>query len=104
VELPLSDYLRWEFETYKISAKYGERILVADITNDRDNSIAKQSVDFNMFDTYAVLIPTYDSGGLLNGALLIDRVEYVQQFAKFAREMIARSEPLAMFEREQKLE
>jgi hypothetical protein len=104
IELPLSAYLKWEFETYKISAKYGERILVIDLTDGEFGSEFKQSMDFNLFDDVAVLVPTYDSGGKLDGAFLIDDPEHVERFGNFSRELIKRSEPLAVFERRQHLE
>jgi len=99
VELPLSLYLSWEFKTYKISARYGERILIADFTAEDKSDDVVSAPDFILFDSFAVLIPEYDVDGLLKGARLIEGGQEVAKFKTIAHKLLSLSVPLAIFER-----
>ncbi|WKZ57688.1 MAG: hypothetical protein QY326_03215 [Bdellovibrionota bacterium] len=99
MELPLTPYLNWEFLTYQVTARFGQRILVTDITNDAPSSqIAKES-DFLIFDNKAVLAHDYSRDGLLQGAWLIEDPQAVERYVHFFQEARARSIPLGAFER-----
>lgn len=64
VEPPLSTYLRFEFETYRISAEYGQVILVLNADGSRIDS----APEFILFDRYAALVLDYSDDGELRGA------------------------------------
>jgi len=101
VELPLSDYLQYEFKSYQLSAKYGERILIIDITNPNDNIKLELSnlTDFLLFDDYAVLIHKYNKNGLFQGGWLADKPNDIEFFLKISQEAIKISIPLGTFEK-----
>lgn len=97
VELPLSSYLRWEFQTYQITARFGERIAIADLSKPGTERLA-QAIDFNLFDRSAALIPKYGPDGKFIGADFIEDVDDVSELHDFARYALAHSVPLAVFE------
>jgi hypothetical protein len=86
VEFPISHYLKFEFMSYQISAQYGTRILVKDITEEPSHSKLKTSYDFVMFDGSIVLRHDYDPTGLLRGGWLIDLPEQVGRYRDIAQE------------------
>lgn len=97
VELPLSPYLKWELEFYKISAQYGETILITDITNaDRYGSFWN-SRDFLLFDSLAVLVHDYDVDGLLNGGWICRDKSFIDKCSDLAHEFVSASVPLGVF-------
>lgn len=97
-ELPLSQYLKWEFMSYQVSARYGERILVNDISNLPEQSSLKSGGDYVMFDNRIVLRHNYNSSGLLEGAWLIERKEDVEKYKAFGQLARYDAVPLAQFE------
>lgn len=100
VEQPLSPYLQWEFASYHVSARYGERILVIDLTEE-SAAEASAASDFLLFDTRVALVLNYGAGGLLRGAWLLDSPQHVQPYAELAARLIRAAVPLAVFERRQ---
>lgn len=103
VEFPMTPYLEWEFLTYQRSARYGERILVTDITNDPKGSLAKSSSDFVMFDNRIVLAHDYGVDGILKGAWLVTRPNDVEAYIATFNDVRVRAIPLGVFEASQKL-
>jgi hypothetical protein len=103
VVLPLSRYLSWEFQTYRVSSRWGERILIADITGAPRTSELWNSSDFLLFDDAAVLVHDYDPAGVLHGGWLIEARESVEPYMRLASSFIDAAIPLAMFERKQGL-
>ncbi len=102
LEFPISAYLEYEFNSYEISARYGERILIVDLSSPSAAPYVYSS-DFVMFDDVAVLAHNYSETGLLKGAWLIDDSHNVRPFVEFANHLIAASVPLAMFQRQRQL-
>jgi hypothetical protein len=97
VELPLSPYLNWEFQSYIISAQYGETILVADVTNSDRNGALWNATDFLLFDSFAVLVHDYDSDGCLHGGWVCQDQASVKHYADLASQYTSVSVPLAVF-------
>ena len=99
VELPISHYLHYEFKAYKISARYGEKILIVELTPGKSQPEFFQSSDYLLFDSLAVLIHRYDANGLLLGGWLIDNPAHVEVYVRLADELIKSAMPLGIYER-----
>lgn len=65
VDLPLSDYLRYEFVAYEGSIAAGEEVFIADRSSSPD--LADLRDDFVLFDDAAVLWYRYTDEGKLTG-------------------------------------
>lgn len=82
VELPLSPYLRdYEFPAYRISSRYGERILVLPLSEFKSDSGFFSASDYLLFDASAALIHDYDQSGFLRGGWLSLDPEYCDWLA-----------------------
>jgi hypothetical protein len=103
VERPLTDYTRWELHSYDISVRYGERILIVDITGQPASSPIRRLSDFLIFDGKAVMAHDYDSSGLIKGGWVIDTPEQVRRYADAIALCMKTAVPLGVFEWEQKL-
>ena len=97
VESPLSPYLSWEFQTYVISAQYGETILVTDLTNADRNGPLWNARDFLLFDSFAVLVHDYDPDGLLCGGWVCQDEAFTKRCTDIASQFTSVSVPLAVF-------
>jgi hypothetical protein len=62
---PLTDYLRYEFEHYRINAAAGEVIQILDLTDRPNPGLPDQ--DFWMFDDTRVVLMHYDVDGRQTG-------------------------------------
>lgn len=62
VDLPLSEYVRWEMESYARNAKFGEEIR---ILPRRQAPLTLPDIDFWLFDERAVALMHYDDEGEL---------------------------------------
>jgi hypothetical protein len=75
---PLCDYLRFEFAAQVPSARAGEDIRVADVTEHR--GLAHLEQDFWLFDSETVLLQHYDDKGrFLGSELTTHNVGYFRQ-------------------------
>lgn len=99
VERPLTNYLLYEFKTYRVSARYGQRILVTDIT-EAGNQRLYQACDFMVFDSFAVVTLEYNARGEFQAAVLIEEPASIEKYQRLASEFIERSVLLGVFERE----
>jgi hypothetical protein len=100
VELPLTPYLEWEFKSYRVSARYGQMILVVDLTEHDRSGDFFRSHDFLLFDAATVLIHDYGQEGLLCGGWLIEDPATVGLYSDLAARLIPASVPLGVFERQ----
>ncbi len=66
VELPLSDYLKYEIQHYKLNCDKGEEIFII-LKDEFENLKSKINYDFWMFDDEIVLKINYDSKGRFLG-------------------------------------
>lgn len=98
VELPLTSYLEWEFLTYQVTARYGQRILIADLGDVETSKPLKDGSDFLIFDGKCILAHDYDHTGLLSGGWFIDEPRSVEAYNSFFRAGIKTSVPLGVFE------
>jgi len=94
---PLTQYLQWEFETYKCSARWGERICVIDITGEERRRRFGEVADFLLFDDQEVLLNWYDNGEF-RGGWHVTEPNLVSQCVKMAELLRTESIPLALFE------
>jgi len=67
IRYPFTDYLKWEFETYKVSSRKGERIFCC--LNKEISDFFQEIVthDFMVFDSQVAFVHNYDSSGLIQG-------------------------------------
>lgn len=65
IDLPVSDYLLYEFAAYEANIAAGEEVFLADRTGDPE--LAELRDDFALFDDSAVLLFRYDDEGRLLG-------------------------------------
>lgn len=98
-DLPLSEYLRFELEAYKIQAEAGE--IISMISRDRSRQEGLDELtDFMLFDDSELLIPQYDSTNRLIGALYSNVEEDIAPL-KWAYEVVlASGTPLSDFLRD----
>jgi|LGVF01.1.fsa_nt_gb hypothetical protein len=80
VEIPLSEYLKWEFESYTISSELGEQIycVLADDVADILNKYKPE--DFLLFDKDVALLHDYSAEGLLVGSWRIDKKGLLNEY------------------------
>ncbi|MFA5070981.1 MAG: DUF6879 family protein [Candidatus Pacearchaeota archaeon] len=86
VDFPLSDYLKYEFEYYKISKKIGEQIFLLD----KNKFNEKVNFDFWLFDDRIVLKMNYDQDGKFLGFEKI--IGNVDKFVKLKNKLLKISE------------
>jgi hypothetical protein len=98
VKRPLTKYLQWEFETYKVSARYGQRICMIDITDEETAKRFKEAVDFILFDDSAVLVNWYDKKGAFCGGWEVLDKAIIARCKKLADELMSVCIPMAEFE------
>lgn len=95
IALPLSQYLRWEFETYKESIKMGEHIFCCDAETTEDLFREFASHDFMVFDGVIALIHDYDECGLIQGGWAITDPHDVLSLAILHSHIVSLSRPFA---------
>lgn len=71
---PISEYLRWEMECYKLNEKKGERIYFSE-RNELFNQYA--SHDFMVFDRFGAMVHDYDETGEIQGGWAVRDTELV---------------------------
>lgn len=103
IERPLTPYLHWELAVYQLLARYGQRILLLDLTEIPATSPLWRTYDFLLFDEKTVMVQDYGQDGLLCGGWVTEDAPTVRAFADLAREIQALSVPLAAFERAERL-
>jgi hypothetical protein len=99
IERPLTDYLKWELETYRSLARYGQRILLLHLAKADSNGPVARAYDFLLFDDHTVMVQDYGADGILCGGWITKEPELVRQFSALARQIESTAMPLAVFER-----
>lgn len=74
VVLPISEYLKWEIECYKLNEQRGERIYFAE-RNDLFDRYAMH--DFMVFDRFGAMVHDYDEFGEIKGGWAVRDIELV---------------------------
>jgi hypothetical protein len=100
---PLTPYLLWEFESYRLSARWGERICIVDITDDGIRRQFADATDFLLFDDDHVLMNWYDDAGVFRGGWDVHDQDVIVRCNRLADSMTSVCVPLALFEWEHKL-
>lgn len=98
VKRPFTPYLKYEFLTYKIGARYGEKILIADVTNDQSDSLYSAAEDCLIFDGRHVLLNKYDSMGKWTHGVAVGNPTEVKCFVEHAQKLRTISVPLGHYE------
>jgi hypothetical protein len=90
VERPLSSYLEWEMMTYQQTAKFGERILIRDISEPtQSNAAIEAGHDFLVFDQKHVYVNDYGTAGIFAGGWYVSDpkdIEIYNQLFSMARQ------------------
>jgi hypothetical protein len=88
IELPLSDYLKWEIECYKFNIKYGEQIYVSE-----KNEIYEQYAlhDFMVFDSEVAFIHDYNEKGEIRGGWMTTDKNVISNLTKLFSSIKQRS-------------
>lgn len=93
---PLSEYIRFEIEAYKVQALAGERIYIAQQA--KILPVLSQSLcDFVMFDEKIVLTAEYDAKGVLMGGIITDEYEDIARFKIIKSFLIENAQKLEDF-------
>lgn len=101
VDFPISDYLKYEFISYKISALYGEKILI--VNSEKIPSLLEDNIsDFLLFDNQLALVHDYDLNGLQRGGWKVSDPDMLENYQNLKVELITASEPLGAFLRNNK--
>jgi hypothetical protein len=98
VKRPFTPYLKYEFLTYKMGARYGEKILIADVTNEQSFSLFSAAEDCLIFDSQRVLVNKYDPTGSWTHGIAIENSTEVGRFIEIINKLRAVSVPLGHYE------
>jgi hypothetical protein len=93
-DLPLSEYLRFELEAYKVQARAGERIWMMPRSALAD---ADTSADVMLFDRQRALIADYSPTGILLGATATDDPDDIARLDALRETCLAAGVPLDVF-------
>ena len=89
VERPFTSYLEWEMMTYQQTAKFGERILICDISESKhSNAAIEAGHDFLVFDQKHVFVNDYGTEGIFAGGWYVSDpmdIESYNQLFSMAR-------------------
>lgn len=99
VEFPLSQYMEWELESYKVSESKGERIFCCNLKAVDTFMETTAQHDFMVFDCRFAYIYHYDNDGKLVGGWSTDDTEKVVQLISISGFLKAQSHKLAVLER-----
>jgi hypothetical protein len=85
---PLSDYLLFELEAYKIQSVAGEEIYLVPWES-IDASLQVELRDFMLFDRKYALVPSYDQQNKLSGGLVTDEPDQIRRISATAKSLLA---------------
>lgn len=94
---PLSEYLKYEFETYRISSKYGQEIRCVSSKRAAAAFARTNVADYVMFDDNAAIIDNHDENGTAKGGFLVQDQDELQELRRLRDELISLSEPCEHF-------
>jgi hypothetical protein len=72
IQYPLTDYLKWELETYKITSEKGVRIYCCEYNTAKHIFERVATHDFMVFDSDIAFIHNYDENGLIRGGWIVN--------------------------------
>jgi hypothetical protein len=97
VDPPLTDYLRWELEHYKVTSSLGEDVRVVRLSDVAELDARVGLSDFLLFDHTAAMIHDYGTDGLLRGGWLTNSSVPVREISEIVTALTARAMPLAAY-------
>lgn len=104
VTQPLTQYLRFEIESYKISQKMGEEIFFLDrnVYESMKKRTKLEMKDFMIFDYDNILFNNFEAGGdnfakRFDGCTLIEDNKVVKEYSQFYRLLLNRAVPMNEF-------
>ncbi|KKR13592.1 MAG: hypothetical protein UT42_C0044G0011 [Candidatus Falkowbacteria bacterium GW2011_GWA2_39_24] len=97
VELPLSNYLKFEFEAYKVISYFGERIGLIKPNHKQSIKELEYFTDFVLFDNQQLFVLDYNAKGLLEGAWFVNHQKDVNKFNNFADKITKKAIPFGEF-------
>jgi hypothetical protein len=101
VERPFTPYLEWEMMTYQQTAKFGERIMIRDISEpSAENEDIRAGHDFLIFDKKHVFVNDYGENGIFAGGWYIDDLQDITIYNKLFSSALAGSMLLGEYELE----
>jgi hypothetical protein len=77
VKYPFSQYLKWEFETYKYSAEMLERIFCCLFSETATLFETIATKDFMVFDSSIAFVHDYDKDGLIQGGWVTNDLQHI---------------------------
>ncbi|SDG65049.1 hypothetical protein SAMN05421505_106124 [Sinosporangium album] len=81
LEYPLTPYIRFELDHYRISSELGEQIFLVDRSDIEDIESQESLQDFILFDESRALVEKFSSEGLLLGGALVRDRDYLAWMA-----------------------
>jgi hypothetical protein len=100
IDLPLSNYLKFEIESYKISAQLGEQIFFIKRENLKDLNLTLELKDFLMFDEKIVIVHQYDPQGVWQSSYLIEDPEEIAKYVSLKKILMTKATPMKEFLRD----
>jgi hypothetical protein len=98
VDLPLSDYIRFEIEgAYRHTAQAGEQIFLVDRAKLDPGLLSLGNEDFWLFDDSRVMIQDYDDTGRLMQSRMSQDPELVNYYKDVRDKMLRHAVPFALF-------
>ena len=95
VQYPISEYLAWELEAYKIAASLGEEILVVDQFDLQRTGVVDRVHDFLLFDTRSLFVHDYDDNGKFRGGHLIPTAKVIDRYEQIVEDLLQLARPLS---------
>lgn len=95
VDPPLTEYLRWEFEHYKITNELGEDIRIVRLPDIAELDDSMGLSDFLLFDHNAVMVHDYGTDGILRGGWLTTAPAQLREVDDIVASLSAAATPFA---------
>ena len=92
---PLTEYLKYEFETYRVSARLGQEIRCVKAADVRAAFALTDVADFVMFDDDFAIIDHHDAKGVAHGGYAIKDPKKLVELKTLRDLLIRRSAPCA---------
>lgn len=97
VDFPISDYLKYEFEAYRIAEGYGEKIFIVK-SNDVISLINSVNIsDYLLFDNSTAAIHNYNAKGSLLGGWTVKNKIAVNNYKEISDQLLKEAVPFNKF-------
>lgn len=97
VELPLTDYMRYEIESYRISKRYGEQIYLVCRKDVHDLEKTVRIRDYLLFDEEKVILQFHNQFGEFEYAEVSEITSEVKPYVLSKTALLNRAKPLNDF-------